>query len=84
VHSRTFVVHFYIDFTSLLCRLIELCKIVFLLGENGGVTKTGVGDVSCRNAWLNFSKFAPKPGSNLNNFRMSQQPLPGAIHASLS
>jgi hypothetical protein len=50
VYSHTLVVHFYIDFTSLLCRLIELCKIAFLLGENGGVTKTGLGDVTNRGA----------------------------------
>jgi hypothetical protein len=37
------------DFTSLLCRLIELCKIAFLLGENSGVTKAGVGDVIASN-----------------------------------
>ena len=33
------------DFISLLCRLIELWKIAFLLGENGGVT-IRVGDVN--------------------------------------
>ena len=52
MHSHTFVVHFYIDFTTLLCGLIELCKIAFLLGENGGVTKTRVGDVNKRSFGL--------------------------------
>jgi hypothetical protein len=47
VHSHTFVIHLYIDLTSWLCRLMELCKIAFFLfGETGGVTKPGVGDVT--------------------------------------
>jgi hypothetical protein len=50
VHSHAFIVHFYIDFISLLCKLIELCKIAFLLDENGGVPKTEVGNVTENNA----------------------------------